>query len=123
MTTSASYSGLNIDSSELISIKINRSLQVNSQETLALYELTQAGVLKALRFSISANIRNDADNKLVNWLNKFASKPLDNLIILGKNWGDYHFENIDIDVEDFENTNTIIAFKMNLNFTQYINFT
>lgn len=113
---------LNLDSSEITNLRISRAMQVNTQDTLSLYEITQAGVLRAQRISIDVALRKNAYIRFDDWLNKFNQKPLEKLIILNRDWGDYHFENINFTIDSLDGDGQLLETKMTIDFIQNINF-
>jgi hypothetical protein len=117
------FDTLNLDSSEITNIKISRNKQVNINETLSLYEITQSGVLKAYRISVDTVLRKNAYLRFDEWINKFGQKPVEQLTMLSRIWGDYHFESIDFDIDSVDDVGQIIELKMTLQFIQNIDFT
>jgi hypothetical protein len=122
MAAILSYKNLILDSSEIINISLEKSIGVVSTDTMALYEVTQYGVLKANRFNISANIRNNADTKFIAWNDLMNLKPTEKLTVWGRDWGDFLIEKMSIDVTDLAPDGFILQISLKLDFIQAINF-
>jgi hypothetical protein len=122
MSVLLSYSTLSLNSDEINSMRVTRGMKLNSQDTMQSVEITQSGVLKATRMEIETTIRKSAGTKFTSWYDLFGGKPLDTLIILGRNWGNYHFENLEFQIDDFAPDGDVLIMKMNMSFVQNINF-
>lgn len=122
MTTVLTYDGLTIDSSELKSIDLDKSVQVNTKDTMVLYELSQVGTLKCTRISIEAEIRQNASTKFSQWYNKVKDKPTATLSVLFRTWGNYLLEKVNIKVVDLAPDGDILIMSLSLSFIEYVNF-
>jgi hypothetical protein len=116
------YKNLSLESSEITNISINKQFQIVSNDSISLYELTQAGTTKANKIRVSAEVRNNADSRFTEWSNLIDTKPTETLIILNRNWGDYFLDSIDFDISDLSPDASILLMKMNLSFTETIDF-
>jgi hypothetical protein len=122
MANVAQYKNLYLESGEITSISVNKSFQIVSTDTMSLYEITQAGTIKATKIKISAEIRNNADTRFDAWNNLIFSKPSETLILLNRNWGNFFLESLDVNVSDLSPDGGILLMKMDLSFTQVVDF-
>jgi hypothetical protein len=122
MATVFTYKNLTLDSSEIVDIDFEKSLNINTTETISFTEMTQAGVLKANRISISTEIRNNTDSKFIQWHDLFNTIPTENLTLFNRSWSNYFFEKMNIKVETLAPDGTILYMKMNLGFVEAITF-
>jgi hypothetical protein len=116
------YKNLYLESGEIISINVSKGFQIITTDTMSLYEITQAGTTKATRIKVSAEIRNNADNKFDSWTNLIGIKPSETLTILGRNWGNFFLETLETDISDLAPDNGILLMKMDLTFVQVVDF-
>lgn len=122
MTTILTYDAITLDSSEIKSISIERNVQVNTQDTMVLYELSQAGTLKCNRINIEAEIRQNASAKFSQWYNKIAEKPTASLSAIFRTWGNYLLEKVAVNITDLAPDGDILIMSLSLSFVEYINF-
>lgn len=115
-------STLELDSTELKRVRCRRNVVINSVETLALYELTSVGVLRATRFEIQATIRLGASIQFTLWNNQLNAKTTETLTILARNWGNFYLENTDYDVIDIAQDGDILTMDLSASFVGGVNF-
>jgi hypothetical protein len=116
------YKNIILTSDEILSVNLEKSIQINATDTILLYEVTQIGILKANRFSVSAEIRNDTHNKFLDWHDILNTKPTENLNVFSVDWGNYFLEKTNFSVNSLSPDGTILQMKMDLSFIEFVNF-